>query len=284
MIPGMATPIVAKEVQMSEAHANEKEDSARGRFVWFDLLAPDEEAAKAFYPAVAGWGTQVWEAPGMSYTMWTVGEKPVGGIMKMPAEAVAGGGRPHWLAYVAVPEVDATVARAQELGATVLRPPTDIPTVGRFAVIRDPQGAEIAPFTPLPSDMKPPEGMPPVGEFSWHELATTDHEAAFAFYSELFGWEKTSSFDMGPEMGVYQLYGRGGAPLGGMYTKGPNPPGPPAWLHYARVADVNAAAEAVPGHGGQILHGPVEVPGGDWIVMVADNQGTPFAVHQVKAG
>src|ERR1700710_2927791 len=259
--PGRGDSDRPKEVQMSE-------ENARGRFVWFDLMAPDLEAAKDFYPAVTGWGTRGWEAPGMSYTMW----------------AVAGGARPHWLAYVAVPEVDATVARAQELGATVLRPPTDIPTVGRFAVIKDPQGAEIAPFTPLPSDMKPPEGMPPVGEFSWHELATTDYEASFAFYSELFGWKKTSSFDMGPEMGVYQLYGRGGAPLGGMYTKGPNPPGPPAWLHYARVADVNAAAEAVRGHGGQILHGPEEVPRGDWIVMVAASQGTPFAVHQVKAG
>ena len=87
---------------------------------------------------------------------------------------------------------------------------------------------------------------------------------------------------MGPEHGIYQLYGRGGAPLGGMYTKNAHMPGPPAWLHYARVADVNAAVEAVRQHGGQILNGPMEVPGGDWIVMVLDNQGTPFAVHQVK--
>jgi predicted enzyme related to lactoylglutathione lyase len=277
MIPGVATSIVPKEVQMSE-------ENARGRFVWFDLLAPDAEAAKAFYPAVAGWGTQVWEAPGMSYTMWTVGERPMGGIMVMPAEAVAAGGGPHWLAYVSVPDTDATVARARELGATVKRPPTDIPTVGRFAVIADPQGAEIAPFTPAPGSMSPPEGAPGVGDFSWHELATTDPEAAFAFYSELFGWEKTSSFDMGPELGLYQMYGRGGPALGGMYTKGANPPGPPAWLHYARVADVDAATEAVRRHGGQILNGPMEVPGGDRIVMILDNQGAPFAVHQVKAG
>jgi predicted enzyme related to lactoylglutathione lyase len=277
MIPGVATSIVPKEVQMSE-------ENARGRFVWFDLLAPDADAAKTFYPAVTGWGTQAWEAPGMTYTMWTAGERPMGGIMVMPAEAVAGGAHPHWLAYVSVPDTDATVARARELGATVKRPPTDIPTVGRFAVIADPQGAEIAPYTPAPGSMGPPEGPPGVGDFSWHELATTDHEAAFAFYSELFGWEKTSSSDMGPEVGVYQMYGRGGRTLGGMYTKGANPPGPPAWLHYARVADIDAAAEAVRGHGGRILNGPMEVPGGDRILMVLDNQGAPFAAHQVKAG
>jgi predicted enzyme related to lactoylglutathione lyase len=267
---------------MSGAHANENEDSARGRFVWFDLMAPDVEAAKAFYPADTGWGTQLWEAPGMSYTMWTAGERPMAGIMVMPAEAAAAGAHPHWLAYVSVPDTDATVARAQELGAKVMVPPTDIPTVGRFAVITDPQGATIAPFTPAPGSMGPPEGPPAVGDFSWHELATSDHEAAFAFYSELFGWEKVSEFDMGPELGIYQLYGRGGTPLGGMMTKSAQMPGPPAWLHYARVADVNAAAEAVREHGGQILNGPMEVPGGDWIVMVLDNQGTPFAVHQVK--
>jgi predicted enzyme related to lactoylglutathione lyase len=284
MIPGIATSIVPTEVQMSEAHAKENEGSSRGRFVWFDLMTPDPEAAKAFYPAVTGWGTHLWETPGGGYTMWMAGEKPIGGIMVMPPEAAAAGGRPHWLAYVTVPDVDATVARAVELGAKVMVPARDIPTVGRFAVIHDPQGAEISPFTPLPSDVQPTEGMPPVGHFSWHELATTDHEAAFAFYSELFGWQKVSAFDMGPELGVYQLYGRGGSPLGGIYTKGPQLPGPPSWLHYARVADVNVAAEAVRQHGGQILHGPVEVPGGDWIVMVMDNQGTPFAVHEVKAG
>jgi hypothetical protein len=216
----------------------------------------------------------------MSYTMWTAGDRPIGGTMKLPDEAVAGGARPHWLAYVTVPDVDATVARARELGATVMRPPADIPTVGRYAVLADPQGALIAPYKPEKAEPEP-EGVPPVGEFSWHELATPDPEAAFGFYSDLFGWEKTSEFDMGA-MGIYQLYGRRGTTLGGIFRKPAEMPGPPAWLHYARVADVNAATEAVRSHGGQVLNGPMEVPGGDWITMVLDPQGGPFAVHQVK--
>jgi hypothetical protein len=256
------------------------EESTRGRFVWYDLMTTDPEAAKAFYSAVAGWGTELWENSGMSYTMWTANGKPIGGTMKLPDEATAGGARPHWLAYVEVPDVDAIAARARELGGTVMVPPGDIPTVGRYTVLADPQGAVIAPFAPTQHQPER-EGMPPVGEFSWHELATTDPGAAFAFYSDLFGWEKTSDFDMG-EMGLYQMYGRRGQTLGGIFKKPAEMPGPPAWLYYARVADVNAAIEAARQQGGQVLNGPMEVPGGDLIAQLADPQGGMFAVHQSK--
>ncbi len=256
-------------------------ESARGRFVWYDLMTPDPEAAKAFYTAVAGWGTQIWENPGMSYTMWTAGDRPIGGTMKLPDEAVAGGARPHWIAYVDVPDVDATAARAQELGGTVMVPPRDIPTVGRYAVLADPQGAVIAAYTP---EQRQPEAeeMPPVGEFSWHELATTDPDAALAFYGDLFGWEKIADHDMGP-MGLYQMYGRNGKTLGGIFKKPAEMPGPSAWLYYARVADVNASIEAARQQGGQVLNGPMEVPGGDLIAQILDPQGGMFAVHQSKA-
>jgi uncharacterized protein len=270
----MINSVIRKEEQMPE-------ESARGRFVWYDLMTPDPEGAKPFYTAVMGWGIEVWDNPAMQYTMWKVGDRTIGGIMVMPAEAIAGGAKPHWLAYVAVPDVDATTARAQELGAKVMVPPTAIPTVGRFAVIADPQGALIAPYTP---DKPRPEaeGKPPVGEFSWHELATTEPEAAFDFYHEIFGWEKTSAMDMG-EAGVYQMYGRGGPDLGGIYKKAADSPGVPGWLHYGRVADLNAALEAVREKGGQVLNGPMEVPGGDMIAVLLDAQGGPFAIHQVKS-
>ena len=256
-------------------------ENARGRFVWHDLLTTDPEAAKAFYTAVVGWGTTIWDQMDPPYTMWTAGEKPIGGILQKPAEALAAGAKPEWLAYVTVPDVDATIARAQELGGKVMAPPRDIPTVGRFAVLADPQGAFIAPYTPQ-NEQPEADGMPPLGDFSWHELATTDHEAAFAFYSDLFGWEKTNAMDMGPA-GVYQMYGRNGQTLGGMYNKAAGTPGSPAWLHYARVADVNVSAEKTKALGGQVINGPMEVPGGDWIVMGIDPQGGPFAVHQVGA-
>jgi len=259
------------------------ENSARGQFVWYDLMTTDLEAAKAFYTDLVGWGTHLWGSSGMSYTMGTVDEMPIGGVVTLPDEAMAGGARPHWIGYVAVPDADATVARAQELGGKVVKPVTPIPTVGRFAVIADPQGALIAPFTPQGAGPQP-EMPPPVGHFTWHELSTTtDPDTALAFYFDLFGWEKTSAMDMGEGMGVYQMFGPGGVPFGGAYKKPAEQPGPPAWLHYARVPDVNAAVETVRQKGGQVLNGPMEVPGGSWIAMLLDPQGGPFAVHEIKS-
>jgi len=157
----------------------------------------------------------------------------------------------------------------------------DIPEVGRFAVISDPQGAAIAIFTPK-GDAPGHDGMPNVGEFSWHELTTTDHERAYAFYQKLFGWDQTDAVDMG-DAGVYQMYGRGGVPLGGMWTKPADLPMPPNWLYYIRVPNADEAAERVKALGGQVLNGPMDVPGGDRIAQCMDPQGAAFAVHSRRA-
>jgi predicted enzyme related to lactoylglutathione lyase len=251
-----------------------------GRFVWYDLMTTDPASAEIFYKEVVGWGTAPWEGGETPYTMWMNGETPVGGIMQLPEEAA--GAPPHWLAYIATPDVDATCALAIQLGGNVIKEPMDIPEVGRFAVLADPQGAVFAAYSPA-SDPPGHEGPPQVGEFSWHELTTTDHEAAFEFYHALFGWDKTDSMDMG-EAGIYQMYGRKGMPLGGMFNKPAEMPGPPAWLYYARVDDVHSATEKVQQQGGRILNGPMEVPGGDTIAQCMDPQGTAFALHSGKQG
>jgi len=250
---------------------------SRGRFVWYDLMTTDLDKAQAFYPKVVGWGTQVW--PGeQPYTMWTAGGAPIGGLMKLPQEEKA---PPHWLAYVSTPDVDASTKQAQELGATVLVKPTSIPTVGSFSVLADPHGAVFAAFTP---NGEAPEqaGPPPAGQFSWHELMTTDYQAAFAFYQALFGWEKQAEHDMG-DMGVYLLFGRNGQQLGGMFNRPPGMPAPPNWLHYVSVDSADRAAERVTANGGTIMNGPMEVPGGDRIAQCADPQGAAFAVHSRTA-
>jgi predicted enzyme related to lactoylglutathione lyase len=251
------------------------EVKSRGRFVWFDLMTTDPKAAQAFYSAVAGWGTQPWDGP-MPYTMWTNEGQPLGGVMELQEP----GTPPHWLAYIATPNVDATVKEAESLGARVLVPPSDIPNVGRYSVVADPQGAVFAPFT---GQAPGPEGPPKVGEFSWHELATHDSPAAFRFYERLFGWEKTVSADMG-ELGMYHMYGRNGQELGGMFNKLPMMPGPPAWLYYIMVDDIQRGIDTVKANGGQVLIGPHEVPGGDLIAQCLDPQGAAFALHARKKG
>jgi hypothetical protein len=258
----------------------------RGRFVWHELLTTDPDAAQRFYSDVVGWTTGKWQGkvtPDMPpYTMWMVGEQSIGGVMELPEDARLAGAPSHWLAYVSTPDTDALAKRVSGAGGTILVPPMDIPEVGRMFVFADPQGATLAGYTPA-GEIPGSDGAPGVGAFSWHELATTDYEAAFAFYHDLFGWEKTEQMDMGPA-GIYQMYGLDGTHFGGIYNKPDDMPAPPNWLHYARVPDVHKAAERAKKLGGQILNGPMEVPGGDWIVQAMDPQGAMFALHHVAQG
>lgn len=249
----------------------------RGRFVWYELLTSDPDAAQGFYTELIGWHTSQWEGGEQPYTMWTNKDAPLGGVMTLPEEAKKAGAPPHWLAYIATPDVDGAVSQANTLGGRTLMPPMDIPSVGRFAIIADPQGAVFAAFTPA-QEVPGHEDSPQLGEFSWHELATTDHEGALDFYTKLFGWKKTDAMDMG-EMGTYQMYGRGDQTLGGMFNKSADMPGPPHWLFYVKVDDVDKASEKVKQMGGQVLNGPMEVPGGDKVVQCMDPQGAVFALH-----
>lgn len=249
------------------------ETTDRGRFVWYDLMTSDPKKAEAFYTKVAGWGTQPFE--GMPYTMWTRDGAPIGGVGQGEPPDMP----PHWLAYVAVPDVDAAVKQAEDLGGRTAVPGTDIPNVGRFAVLADPQGAVFAVFTPGHGGQGPgPERDPKIGEFSWHELTTTDYKNAFAFYQAMFGWEKIAEHDMGP-IGTYFMFGRNGRELGGMFNRSSDMKMPPNWMVYIRVDSADAAAERVKVNGGKILNGPMDVPGGDRIAQCMDPQGATFAVH-----
>ncbi len=257
-------------------------DFPLGRFVWYELMTSDPEAARSFYTQLTGWTTKAGEVGDQPYTEWLNGDRSIGGLMRLPDEAKQQGAPPHWLAYVAVPSVDDTSSQAEALGAKTLVGPMDIPTVGRIAVLQDPQGAVFAVYTPS-GDLPGHDGPPGVGEFSWHELATSDYASAFEFYSALFGWVKMDAADMGPG-GIYQMYGCvPGQALGGMFNKPANQPGPPAsWLFYVTVDDVRVSAERVVQLGGQVLNGPMEVPDGDIVAQCMDPQGAAFALHMVK--
>jgi predicted enzyme related to lactoylglutathione lyase len=246
-------------------------------------MSTDCEAAKAFYAAAVGWGTQVGPVPGTDYTMFTAAARPVGGLMELPEECRQAGISPGWTGYVAVDDVDAAAALAVELGAVVRVPPTDIPSVGRFAIITDPQKARLALFRATGSgqDESPPaQDMP--GGVGWHELWAADGEAAFAFYSRLCGWQKAESMDTGT-MGLYQMFSAGGTVLGGIVTKPPTVP-VPLWFFYFNVGDIDAAAARVGEAGGHITNGPMAVPGGGWIVHATDPQGAMFALHGRRGG
>lgn len=247
--------------------------SIQGRFLWYELMTTDPGAAVNFYSKVIGWGTQDWENPDMKYTMFTASEIPLAGVWKMTPEMA--GMPPHWVAYVGTDDIAATVSRAKALGATV-HIEHEVAEVGKFAMLGDPQGATIALYQP---DKDPGvEEQPGPKDFSWHELATTDHRAAMRFYSELFGWGTQQEVDMG-ELGLYVLFGRGDRQYGGMFNMPPQIP-VPNWLLYVRVSGLNAALDRVRQNGGQVLNGPMEVPGGDLVAQCMDPQGAAFALHE----
>ncbi|HVS77094.1 MAG TPA: VOC family protein [Steroidobacteraceae bacterium] len=247
----------------------------RGRFVWHELMTTDPQAAGAFYAKVLSWKTEPSGMP--DYTLWVAGKTQTGGLMAQPESARQSGAPPSWLVYIGTPDVDSTAAAAERLGGKVLKSPGDIPGVGRFAVLSDPQGAAFAVFTPSAS----PAGGAPASDFSWHELATSDQQGALAFYSELFGWSSGPAHDMGPA-GIYQLVEHGGAQVGGIY-KLMDASRPAHWLTYIRVGSVDRAAAAAKAAGGRVTQGPMEVPGGSRIAQILDPQGGAFAVHEPAA-
>ena len=254
------------------------DDTPRGRFVWYELMTSDPVAAQAFYAQVVGWKAEAWEGGPTPYTMWMNDETALGGVMSLPDEARKQGAPPHWLAYVGTLDVDGTVSRATALGGTLLHGPVDVPKVGRFAVLADPQGAVFAAFR---STGQAPghDGPWQVGEVSWHELATADPAKAFDFYRDLFGWVATEAMDMAP-VGTYQMFGRTkDRAMGGIFKKPAEMPGPPAWLLYVSIDSVDTQSELVKKLGGQVLNGPMDVPGGDRIVQCLDPQGAAFALH-----
>jgi predicted enzyme related to lactoylglutathione lyase len=251
----------------------------QSRFVWYELLTTDVPAATGFYRNVIGWGLQSFEGSAEPYHIFTRGEEGVAGIMKKPAEAEAA--PPHWMGYLWAANVDETTSLARRKGAKIQVEPKDIPEVGRFSVIQDPQGVYVAVFTPRPGSPAPSTGGPGVGDFSWNELVSTDIDAAFAFYHEVFGFVKKEAHDMGP-MGIYQIFGTDDRTLGGMYVKPADMKAPPHWLFYTRVDDLDAAVQRVRTGKGQVLHGPADVPGGDRVAVCMDPQGAAFALHVSK--
>ena len=254
----------------------------RGRIVWYENFTHDGKKSKDFYTKLFGWTLSPMPSPpgAPPYTVIENKGAGLGGIFEAPKEMQ--GIPSHWVMYVGVPDVDAATKQAKSLGATVLVEPTDVPNMGRFSQIKDPQGAVLALWTAaMPGDGREP-GPPEVGQFSWHELGTDDIDKVFPFYQKMFGWELRDRHDMG-ELGPYQLWSRPGVawPIGGMFNRPKEMP-VSAWILYVSVPDINAAVDKVKKLGGQIVLGPMEVPGGDMVAQGMDPNGAFFALHLVN--
>lgn len=243
-------------------------DSSRiiGRFVWHDILTDDPGRTKAFYTELFGWKTREMQVGNLpNYTAFRCGETEIGGMMPMPESMHL---TPHWVCYGSVDNVDAAVSRASALGATVVLPPEDIPSIGRFALLRDPHGATLAPFAfagheplPEPSDL--------TGRFDWHQLNTPDLASAASFYREVLGWESQQSD--GPMGKILRFSIEGRAVAGAVQTPLTNQPA--HWLPYVRVQNIDTFTEAGRRLGGKIWVAPTDIPSLGQIAVIGDPSG-----------
>ncbi|MGE7368496.1 VOC family protein [Neorhizobium sp. NPDC001467] len=256
-----------------------------GRFIWTELMTADLEAAGAFYSAVIGWNVKSVAMPDLpAYFLFEIGEGDdcagIGGMMNFPPE-LDGKLPPNWSGYVAVDDVDQTCRDYVDHGGRVQRQPEDIPGIGRFAVVADPHGAVLCIMTPLPPKDPQREARPDeAGNVGWHELYAGDDEEAFDFYSRVFGWTLAETVDMGP-MGKYRVFAHGGQRAGGMMTRPQNVP-MSCWRYYFIVDGIDVASARITTAGGRIVNGPMEVPGGNWIVQALDPQGAFFCLTAAR--
>ena len=254
-----------------------------GSFIWYELMTPDPAGSKRFYDAVvAGWTIEAQPSGDMDYRMITRSDGGnSGGVLRLTEEMQEHGARPCWLGYLGVPDVDAAVARVEEDGGRTLMPGHDIRGVGRIAMVTDPDGAPFYLMTPTA-----PAGRPDAESdvFSvdrpqhvrWNELQASDQDRSVAFYTRHFGWRQEGDMDMG-DFGSYRFLYQGETMIGAIMPRMPQVP-QAAWTFYIGVGDIDQAADAARAGGGTILHGPSEIPGGEYSLTAVDPQGAVFGL------
>jgi hypothetical protein len=259
----------------------EERPSEFGGYIWYELMTTDPDSAKDFYDALVGWNIQKGPQEYGSYRV--IGRSDggfAGGLMSLNDQMQQHGARPMWLGYIHVADVDKAIARIEEKGGKTEMPATDIPNVGRIAMVTDPQGAPFYVMKPIPpandpnakSDVFDPKAEQRCG---WNELSTSDPVAARRFYGELFGWTSDEFMPMG-EMGEYRFFNRGDVMIGAV--AGTMEGQQPHWRYYFRVPSISKAKEAAEAKGGTIRMGPHQVPTGDYIIIGTDPQGAEFAL------
>lgn len=249
-----------------------------GSFIWYELMTTDAVAARGLYSGLLGW-----RISDDDYAHIEASEGMVGGMLQLTDAMCGEGARPAWLAYLAVEDVDASVAKIIEKGGRVLMPARDMADVGRMALVTDAQGAAFYVMTPQPPEDRPDAesnafaaDRPMLGHCAWNELSSQEPASAWSFYGDLFGWTKDGEMDMG-DLGKYEFIRHGPHMLGAIMPLMKGMPAS-AWTFYFRVPDIDAAARYIGDNGGTLFMEPVEIPGGDYSINASDPQGAAFGL------
>jgi uncharacterized protein len=229
-----------------------------GVIAWFSLMTTNTEKSNDYYTKLMGWELSDFAVGDDTVKIYSAAGAPFGNPVPLDGNDIP----THWIAYFSVEDVDASCAKASELGGAVCVEPFDLPTVGRTAVVTDPAGAAFHLFTPENKEqpVNVVSGKP--GQVCWLEMMVDDPEAAKAFYGGLLGWDVEDS-----EMeGITYLIGKVGEAMVAGIMKRPDdvPPTPPAWLPYFMVESLATSSAKAQELGAQKLMGPMQISMGSF--------------------
>jgi hypothetical protein len=245
---------------------------SNGTIGWRELMSPEPEKSQRFYGELFGWSIKAVPFGPMTYRLVNVGEKQIAGIMDFKKPGIP----PHWVSYVTVADVDKAASAAKENGGTIANPPTDIPDVGRFAVLLDPFGAVSVAFKSAhPERDNALTDRPSPSDFCWETLTTSDVAKAVAFYTKVYPWTSKKG---GPGDGT-ELFYAGDRMIADIQKAAGFPP---SWLTYvvvAKLAEGRARAEKL---GGKILMPEIEVPGMGAFAVIQDDIGAVIGLFEAR--
>lgn len=250
-----------------------------GTFCWVELATSDPNAAKTFYSQLFGWEYDDHPmGPDMVYTMVRLGGQDVGALYKLMADQASMGVPPNWLSYISVASCDESTEKAKAAGATILKEPFDVMTVGRMSVVQDPTGAAFAIWQAGEHHGAGIYNVP--SSFCWNELMTTDTAKDKDFYTSVFGWT-AETMNFGDF--EYTMFNNGERGAGGMLAITPEMgPIPPNWLVYFAVDDCDAQVQKATELGGNVCKPADDIPGIGRFAILTDPQGAAFAIIKLE--
>jgi uncharacterized protein len=265
---------------MTEARMQEKPEYKPGTFCWVELATSDNVAAKKFYTQLFGWTFEDHPmGPDMVYTMLKLNGKDVGALYKLMSEQVSQGVPPNWLSYISVASADEATVKAKAAGATILKDPFDVMTVGRMSVVQDPTGAVFAFWQGGDHSGAGIYNVP--GSFCWNELMTTDTAKDKQFYTSVLGWtadtQNFGDFE-------YTMFKNGERGAGGMLQITPEMGQVPSnWLVYFAVDDCDAKVQKATELGAKLCKPADDIPGVGRFAILTDPQGAAFAIIKLDS-
>ena len=247
-----------------------------GKFVWFDLVTDDIDAARRFYSVLFGWDIRQVGAAPERYSVISSGGRRIGGMLQRPYPAGASAAA-RWIGLISVPNVIQAAQYAQAHGGKVLIAPEELPRRGAHAILRDPQGAVFGVLRSSSGD-GPDVPLEP-GMFAWADLLTRDPEAAATFYRGLAGY----MLDRTQIGRVEHLL-----LVGGQYTRAgishlPPSVDRPGWLPFVQVEDVLGTIGRVVMTGGKVLLSPRPELLDGQVAVIADPSGGVLGVLDASA-